>query len=189
MFDSRPGMAHRDQVTILTIPSSCNTRLIQCLSWKLRGPYPGLDEHFSKTPSSDPICVSLGENGHYFIHNEWGRAWNLPDNIEKYVKSENDDNPVEKLWLGKDDAFVAQRRDASANWNLYGSYGSLDQKINYTDADIRCLGLNLEDDRSYFVMFKDLSMYCNGGRAQHLSAFVDDWLARFREMYNKGLLS
>jgi hypothetical protein len=129
--------------------------------------------------------VSLGENGHYFMNDGWGRAWNLPDSIKKHVNIDDDDDPVDKLWLGKDDSHIAEKRSGKCYWHLKGLYGSLDQSLKKKTAGIRCVALNLEDDRSYFILFKDFTRQYNAGRAQLSGRGLseetfDTWFDRFK---------
>lgn len=126
--------------------------------------------------------MTLGENGHYFIRDEWGAAWNLPDSISEHVNIDNDDDPVDRLFLGKDDAYLAQTRSGALRWNFRGNYGGLVKEIKYSTAGVRCLGMNLLDDRSYFLLFKDGRVACNPGRGRGLTKKrFETWSARFLE--------
>ena len=130
------------------------------------GAYPGLQKYL-RSNDSNPVCVAVGENGHYFFRSENGAsAWCLPQDVEDHIEPDNDDNPVEHLYLGKDDAYYAQLSDGSNRWDLRGNYGSLDSEVSHLTSKVMCLGMNLQDDRSYFMLTRDGNVQYNAGRAQ-----------------------
>ncbi|KAI0485248.1 hypothetical protein GGR56DRAFT_617389 [Xylariaceae sp. FL0804] len=148
-------------------------------TWSLPA-YPGLDRHLSENAQGDPLCVSLGEDGHYFMRGDRGSAWNLPAQAEEFLESRPSDDPVVKLWLGKDDAYYAETRGGRAEWNMQGNYGSLAQELKYDNAGVRALGMNLQDNASYFVLFKDMRAQGNAGRVRNVLTREDfmSWVNR-----------
>jgi hypothetical protein len=148
--------------------------------------YPGL-ETYLRSNDSNPVCVALGEDGNYFFRSEDGAsAWCLPQPIEDDVEPDNDDNPVEHLYLGKDNAYYARLGDGATRWNMRGNYGSLDMEFSHLTSDLLCLGMNLEDDRSYFLLTRDGVRY-NAGRAQLVGRGLtpqtfNAWVERFRSL-------
>ncbi|KAL9569751.1 hypothetical protein ACKAV7_005814 [Fusarium commune] len=130
-------------------------------SWSLSS-YGGLDRALDSLDGDTPEFVSLGSDGYYFMRTRSGRIfWNLPDAADEFVENADpDDNGVKYVWLGTEGSYVAQKESGHSQWNLRGNYGSLEQSIR-TMPRIRTLGLNLENDRSYFVVFDDGSVMCN----------------------------
>lgn len=60
-------------------------------------------------------------------------------------------------WESK--AFMAQKESGHRKWNLHGNHGGLEQSIRTMPSTQT--GLNLENDRSYFVVFEDGTVMCN----------------------------
>lgn len=62
-------------------------------------------------------------------------------------------------------------------WNLRGNYGSLKQHLKYTR--VKALGMNLQNDRSYAVVFDSGTRQYNpsGGSGLTRGNF-DEWAAR-----------
>lgn len=151
------------------------------------GAYPGLQTYL-RSNDSNPVCVALGENGHYFFHSEDGAsAWCLPQEIEDHIEPGNGNNPVEHLFLGKDDAYCAELSNGATRWNLRGNYGSLDMEISHLTSKMVCLGMNLQDDRSYFMLTRDGGVRYNAGRAQLVDRGLtpqkfNTWIERFRSL-------
>ncbi|KAI1733389.1 hypothetical protein F4680DRAFT_441898 [Xylaria scruposa] len=147
------------------------------ITWSLSAYYPGLDKYLRKNNQRKFACVALGENGHYLFRDDWGSAWCLPESIENRPELELDNNPdpVVKLWLGKDDAYYAEKRSGASLWNFRGNYGPLNQTVKYSTSDVQILGMNLEDDRSYFIRFMDGRTQGNAG-----SSVSGLTLAKFR---------
>lgn len=111
------------------------------------------------------------------MRDEWGSAWNLPKEIEDHIDIGNDDDPDDRMWLGKDNSYFAQTKGGAARRNFKGNYGSLNKAIKYNTAGVRYLGLNLEDYGSYFVLFKDHSILV---KAHGLSSDkLKKWVQRF----------
>ncbi|KAF6521988.1 hypothetical protein HZS61_013516 [Fusarium oxysporum f. sp. conglutinans] len=127
-------------------------------SWSLSS-YGGLDRALDSLDGDTPEFVSLGSDGYYFMRTRSGRIfWNLPDAADEFVENADpDNNGVKYVWLGTEGSYVAQKESGHSQWNLRGNYGSLEQSIR-TMPRIRTLGLNLENDRSYFVVFDDGSV-------------------------------
>ncbi|KAK2676460.1 hypothetical protein RAB80_008646 [Fusarium oxysporum f. sp. vasinfectum] len=130
-------------------------------AWSLSS-YGGLDRALDSLDGDTPEFVSLGSDGYYFMRTRSGRIfWNLPDAADEFVENADpDNNGVKYVWLGTEGSYVAQKESGHSQWNLRGNYGSLEQSIR-TMPRIRTLGLNLENDRSYFVVFDDGSVMCN----------------------------
>lgn len=129
--------------------------------------------------SDTPTFVSLGSDGYYFAVTENNFLWKLPDPAAETVRSSSGgDNPVVKVWLGKDESYVVQKQDGTKNWNLRGNYGSLDQTLKYATG-IKVMGLNLQHDRSYFVVFRDGHTQCNPIGTRLTERAFKDWAARF----------
>ncbi|RKK92885.1 hypothetical protein BFJ68_g5973 [Fusarium oxysporum] len=130
-------------------------------SWSLSS-YGGLDRALDSLDGDTPEFVSLGSDGYYFMRTRSGRIfWNLPDAADEFVENADpDNNGVKYVWLGTEGSYVAQKESGHSQWNLRGNYGSLEHSIR-TMPRIRTLGLNIENDRSYFVVFDDGSVMCN----------------------------
>lgn len=136
--------------------------------------YLGLQTYL-RSNDSNPVCVALDEKGHYFFHSENGTsAWCLPQAIEDHIEPSSENNPVEHLFLGKDYAYYARINSGATRWNLRGNYGSLDTEVSHLTSKLVCLGMNLQDDRSYFMLTRDGGVRYNAGRAQ----IVDRGLTR-----------
>jgi hypothetical protein len=145
--------------------------------------YPDLDKHIRDNGTSGIVCLSLGEDGSYFFRNDGGSAWKLPQSVTDHAGLRSkDDDPVEFLFLGKDDAYYAETRGGSTRWNFKGNYGSLNATIRHSTSGVRCLGMNLQDDRSYFLLFKDGDTQCNPGTSGLTQQSFSTWAARFRTL-------
>lgn len=166
--------------------SDCHGIANATLAYRL-GAYPGLQAYL-RSNDSNPVCVALGENGHYFFHSEDGAsAWCLPQEIEDHIEPDNDKNPVEHLFLGKDDAYYAELSNGATRWNLRGNYGSLDTEVSHLTSKMVCLGMNLQDDRCYFMLTRDGNVRYNAGRAQLVDRGLtpqkfNTWVERFRSL-------
>jgi hypothetical protein len=126
--------------------------------------------------------LSLGESGHYFMRSRAGcRAWCLPADADRYVSNmEQRGDKVRSLWLGRDDAWVAQTEGNTRRHSLKGNYGSLDNVIEYNTTEIAALAMNLEHDRNYFVLFRDGTRQGNPVGAPLTMARFDAWIQRLR---------
>ncbi|KAJ4308970.1 hypothetical protein N0V94_009137 [Neodidymelliopsis sp. IMI 364377] len=125
--------------------------------------------------------ISLGEGGTYFMRSADGdSAWQLPNDAAAYVNSRPADDQVRYLWLGKNGAYVAQTGRNGREWNLRGLYGSLKNAIEYNTGKISALGMNLEYDRNYFILFNDGQTQGNPSGAALTKAEFDDWVRRWR---------
>lgn len=63
--------------------------------------------------------ASLWAGTAYFFRSKDGTsAWCLPQSIEDDAEPDNDDNPVEHLFQGKDDAYYARLSNGTTSWNL-----------------------------------------------------------------------
>ncbi|KAI1158433.1 hypothetical protein F5B18DRAFT_656639 [Nemania serpens] len=139
------------------------------------------DHHGLKTAlqssHDQPIFVSLGPDGYYFVRTASGRTvWNLPNDADNYVVNATDDDPVEEVWLGANGSHVAQKRSGTQNRDLRGCYGSLDQTLRYSgSARIQALGLNLSNDRSYFLLLSDGRNQCNTTGSPFTEADFREW--------------
>ncbi|KAH9869059.1 hypothetical protein J1614_008136 [Plenodomus biglobosus] len=131
--------------------------------------------------------ISLGQDGYYFMRGSRGsRAWRLPDDINAFVEGRPEDDPVRYVWLGKDNAYVAQTGHNHRQWNLRGNYGSLDNAIHiqYNTGKISALCMNLEYDQNYFVRFSDGATLGNvSGAALTLEEFRE-WFRRIESEKN-----
>lgn len=74
-----------------------------------------------------PTCVSLGQNGFYFIRTAWGASYKIPQDAETYLGGTMKD--VEKFYLGIDGTWVAVKFNGSRCWDLKGKYPGLADKI------------------------------------------------------------
>lgn len=120
------------------------------LAHRMSAAYPGLEKHLRENGSDGLICLSLGEDGHYFLRSEWGAAWNLPESTKDHVGLPGKDyDSVELLFLGIDDAYYAETRNPAVRWDFKGNYDSLDATIRHRTPGVRCLDMNLQDDRCF----------------------------------------
>ncbi|KAF4950210.1 hypothetical protein FGADI_8358 [Fusarium gaditjirri] len=130
-------------------------------TWSLSS-HGGLDRALDYLNGDTPEFVSLESEGYYFMRTRSDHIfWDLPDAADEFAENADpDDDGVKYVWLGTEGSYVAQKESGHSQRNLRGNYGSLEQSIR-TMARIRILGLNLENDRSYFVVFDDGSVMCN----------------------------
>lgn len=83
---------------------------------------------------------------------------------------------MESVWLGKDDAFVAQKRDGAIYHSLRGNYGSLAQQLKYKGSSrIEKLSLNLESASSYCVVFENRFSF-NAGSTGLTESDLKEWM-------------
>ena len=187
-YSSAISMTEPDKHSAVSAPRGSDGQDItnESLAYQL-GAYPGLQTYL-RSNDSNPVCVALGENGHYFFHSENGAsAWCLPQVIEEHIEPSNEDNPVEHLFLGKDDAYYARLSNGATRWNLRGSYGSLDTEVSHLTSQLVCLGMNPQDDRSCFMLTRDGGVRYNAGRAQFVDRGLtpqkfNTWVERFRSL-------
>ncbi len=102
----------------------------------------------------------------------WGRAWKLPDGLEDSL------GPGEEfadVWFGIDDSYVAQTMGGKLQWKLHGNYGSLGQTLKYATKEIKALGLNVADARSYVLVWEDGTSQCNPGACRLSKSDVQEW--------------
>ncbi|KAL6714359.1 hypothetical protein ACLMJK_007782 [Lecanora helva] len=139
--------------------------------------YPGLHKELSSSEDS-PTFVSLGPAGNYFARWADGRyMWNLDSNTESHLNLEDDASRVKRMWLGKDSSYIALYENGGLAWNLKGNYGSLHQSLKYFAGDkVLGVGLNLQNGRSYIVLFSDGKVRINGTGTGLTHDSVSDWL-------------
>ena len=70
---------------------------------------------------------------------------------------------------------------------MKGNYGSLDTEFSHLTSMLVCLGMNLQDDRSYFMLTRDGGVRWNAGRARLMDRGLkpqkfNTWVERFRSL-------
>ncbi|KAM0719947.1 hypothetical protein Q7P37_004082 [Cladosporium fusiforme] len=123
-----------------------------------------------------PTCVSLGQNGFYFIRTAWGASYRIPQDAETYLGGNMKD--VEKFYLGKDGTWVAVKFNGSRCWDLKGKYAGLADRIRTGingETNIHTIALNPEDGEQWMILYKNgLAAYNIGSRANMDSFDVEE---------------
>ncbi|KAH7171478.1 hypothetical protein EDB81DRAFT_778566 [Dactylonectria macrodidyma] len=128
--------------------------------------YEGLVEFLDEHDVERPEILSLGVNGHYFIRAENGEEkWDLPAKVARTLFAgsapASSASPVDSVWLGSCDAFVAQRKDGSRIVELHGQYPGLEATLLRTSR-VLAMAMNLQDGVGYAVLW-DGTMQCEPG--------------------------
>ena len=138
---------------------------LQC--WTLRSDnfateYPDAEKYLTTYEQYGcPTCVSLGKDSTYFIRTAWGASYKLPTDCEDQL----DVKSTEKVFFGKDGAWLATKFDDSISWDLKGKYAGMDERIREgfnAKRKIQTLAMNPEDDSQYVIL------WTNGLAAYHL---------------------
>lgn len=74
----------------------------------------------------EPICLSLSTGGQYFLNCDGYKKWKLNDSLTARL---GDMKEIHKLWLGKDDSYVAIRKDGRILWHFKRSHCNWSQAI------------------------------------------------------------
>ena len=123
-------------VTLVRFPVTVTERSFEYLlpverSGNFGSVYQGLEKHMvEKKQWGCPTSVALGDNGRYFFRSSWGAFYRLSQDV---VSALGNMSEVNRLWLGKNEAYVAEKSDGSILWGLKGQYIGLAEhiKANY----------------------------------------------------------
>ncbi|KAE8138967.1 hypothetical protein BDV38DRAFT_281527 [Aspergillus pseudotamarii] len=138
----------------------------ECWTWtsdNFESEYPDLEGYLKQYRQYGcPKNVSLGNDGHYFAHTEWGRSWSVPSDI---ATAAGDMSKVVQVWFGKDDAYIISMSNGRYIWDLRGHYSKLHDKLKSTKGlDIRAAALNLEAPECWALVLRNGTvMWCTGG--------------------------
>ena len=151
--------------------------LILFADWVLAD-YNGLDQVLDSLEETDePMFVSLGSDGYYYMCTEHGRRFYcLPEGARERINKESDTDPVDKVWLGADGAYVVKTDHGNKHSQLRGNYSWLAGAMRGSPK-IAALDLNLSDDGSYAVMFVDNSVDVGPG-TNLTTDTLEEWARR-----------
>lgn len=147
------------------------------LGWSL-GLYDDLDSTLDSRGMAMPVIVSLGTSVYDFMRREDGSSiFRLPGPAHDFVQEAGDEgfDPVREVWLGIDDTYVVQTRSGQLRWQFKGHYGILDNILTYS-SKIKALGLNLENNRSYWAVASDGSIIGNPTGTGVTKAVFESWV-------------
>ncbi|KAL2867562.1 uncharacterized protein BJX67DRAFT_380913 [Aspergillus lucknowensis] len=139
-------------------------------SFNLGNVYPGLDkqlQNLNEPRHGCPDIVALGEKGTYFFSTDRGlRQW-LPDETWATCVLPQD---IKHLWPGKNNSFVLVKTDGKLIYNLKGLYQGLGPQIQIILSEgrsIMALALNLENSRSWAIVWEGGAACCPAGAFHH----------------------